>query len=96
MVTLNGGVDVLPDLDAVRGSGELVEIVGALMTLVLVVAVLMLIVAAVTWALSSWYGQYLVATRARVAVWVSLGAAALTGTGAAWANFLIGIGASLH
>jgi hypothetical protein len=96
MVTLNDGVDVLPDMGAVRGKDELVDILGALMTLVLVVAVLMLIVAAVTWALSSWSGQYLVAARARVAVWVSLGGAAFAGTGVAWINFLIDVGTSLH
>jgi steroid 5-alpha reductase family enzyme len=86
---------VYPNFGGVGGAGQLASIVGALLTLVLIVAVLMLIVCAVTWAISNAQGNYQAATRARTGLWVAVGAAALAGAGATWVNFLIHLGSSL-
>lgn len=87
--------DVFPNFDALDGAGQLKAVIGALLTIVLIIAVLMLIVCAITWAVSSSHGNYQAATKARSGLFVALGAAALAGAGVAWLNFLLGIGASL-
>ena len=88
-------MDVFPDFGAVGGASELKSIVGALLTFVLIIAVLMMIISAVTWALASAHGNFQTATRARVGLWVACGAAALAGAGVAWANFLLNVGSTL-
>jgi len=88
-------VSVFPNFGALDGAGQLKAVIGALLTFVLIIAVLMLIVCAVTWAVSSAHGNYQAATKARTGLWVALGAAALAGAGVAWMNFLLGVGASL-
>lgn len=87
--------DVYPDLDAVGGRDTLIGIIGALLTFVLIVAVLMLIVSAIIWAVSSASGNYQAATRGRTGVLVAVCAAALAGAGVAWMNFLLGVGENL-
>lgn len=62
---------------------------------VLITAVLMLIVSAIIWAISSSTGSPQTATKARLGVWVALGAAALAGAGVAWVNFLLSVGDGL-
>ncbi|MHB1235636.1 MAG: DUF6112 family protein [Microbacteriaceae bacterium] len=86
---------VFPNFGAVDGAGQLKAVIGALLTFVLIIAVLMLIVCAVTWAVSSSHGNYQASTKARTGLWVALGAAALAGAGVAWMNFLLGVGATL-
>ena len=88
-------MDIFPDFGAVGGAAELRSIIGALMTYVLIIAVLMIIVSAVTWAIATANGHYQTATRARLGLWVACGAAALAGLGVAWANFLLGVGSNL-
>lgn len=88
-------MDIFPDFGAVGGADELQSIVGALMTFVLIIAVLMMIISGVTWALASANGHFQTAARARIGVWVACGAAALAGVGVTWLNFLLGVGASL-
>ena len=87
--------DVYPDLDAVGGRDTLIGIIGALLTFVLIVAVLMLIISAIIWAVSSSSGNYHAAGRGRTGVLVAVGAAALAGAGVAWMNFLLGVGENL-
>ena len=77
------------------GAAELKSIAGALLTFVLIVAVLMIIISGVTWALASANGHLQTATRARIGLWVACGAAALAGSGVAWVNFLLGVGSQL-
>ncbi len=86
---------VFPDFGALDGAGQLKAVIGALLTFVLIIAVLMLIVCAVTWAVSSAHGNYQAATKARTGLFVALGTAALAGAGVAWMNFLLDVGASL-
>lgn len=87
--------DVYPDFGGVGGAAQLAPIVGALLTLVLIVAVLMLVVCAVTWAIASSHGNYRTARRARTGLWIAIGAAVLAGGAVTWANFLIRLGATL-
>jgi type IV secretory pathway VirB2 component (pilin) len=84
-----------PDFGAVGGSSELRAIVGALLTYGLVVAVLMVIVCAATWAIGSAQGSWQTASKAKTGLFVALGGAALTGGALAWANWLLGVGATL-
>ena len=86
---------VSPDFGAVAATGALAQIVGALLTVALISAVGMLIVCAVTWAISSNAGSWHTAARARTGVLVALGGAALTGGALAWANWLLHTGTSL-
>ena len=88
-------LDVYPDFDAVGGRSTLIGIVGALLTITLIVAVLMLIISAIVWAVSSSTGNITASTRGRVGVFVSIGAAALAGAGVAWLNFLLRVGTTL-
>lgn len=88
-------MDVFPDFGGVGGAADLRAIVGALLMFVLIVAVLMLIVCAIVWAIASSNGNYQAATKARTGLFVSLGVAALAGAGVAWVNFLLDVGAEL-
>lgn len=88
-------MDVSPDFDGLSGISELREIAGALLMFVLVVAVLMVIVSAIAWAIGSAHGNFQMATKGRVGVLVALGAAILAGGGVAWLNWLIGVGQQL-
>ena len=87
--------DVFPDFGAVGADAELRAVIGALLTFVLVIAVLMLIVSAIVWAVASANGNYQAATRARTGLFVALGAAVLAGGGVAWVNWLIDLGSTL-
>ena len=84
-----------PDFGAVGGSGQLRQIVGALLTYSLIVSVLMVVACAATWALGSANGSWQSATRAKTGLFVALGGAVLTGGALAWANWLIDVGATL-
>lgn len=88
-------MDVFPDFGAVGGSGQLRQIVGALLTYALITAALMVVVCAAAWGLASANGSWQAATKAKIGLVVALGGAALTGAALAWANWLIDIGASL-
>ena len=88
-------MDVFPDFGGVGGAGQLRAIVGALLMFVLIVAVLMLIVSAIVWAIAAAHGNYQAAGKARAGLWVSVGAAALAGAGIAWVNFLLDVGTRL-
>lgn len=84
-----------PNFGAVAASGELARVIGALLTITLVIAVGALVVCAVTWALTASTGHWHTAMRARTGVWIALAAAVLAGGALAWTNYLLGVGASL-
>ena len=88
-------MDVFPDFGGVGGAADLRSIVGALLMFVLIIAVLMLIVCAIVWAIASSSGNYQAATKARTGLLVALGAAVLAGAGVGWVNFLLGVGEQL-
>nr|WP_075889540.1 DUF6112 family protein [Actinomyces provencensis] len=85
-------MDVFPDFEGLGGIGELREVIGALLTFVLIIAVLMLIVSAIIWAVASAHGNHATASKARTGILVALGTAALAGGGVAWMNWLIALG----
>ena len=88
-------MDVFPDFEGLSGIGDLREVVGALLTFVLITAVLMLIVSAIIWAIATGTGNTSVAAKARAGVLVALGAAVLAGAAVAWINWLIHLGEQL-
>lgn len=88
-------MDVFPDFGGVGAADDLRMVIGALLMFVLIIAVLMLVVAAIIWAISSSTGNAHTATKARLGAWVALGTAALAGAGVAWINFLLGVGEQL-
>jgi len=87
--------DVYPNINGVGGAGRLKTVIGALMTIVLIVAVLMIVVCAAAWAVASSHGSYAAATKARTGLLVAVGVAALDGAAIAWLNFLLGVGPTL-
>ena len=88
-------MDVFPDFDGLGGIGDLKQVIGALLTIVLIVAVLMIIVSAICWAFGASNGNPALASKGRVGVLVGIGAAALAGAGVAWVNWLIALGNQL-
>lgn len=86
---------VYPDLGAVGAAADLQSIVGALLMFVLIVAVLMMIICGVTWALAAANGHFEVAARARMGLWVACGGSALAGVGVAWLDLLLDVGSNL-
>lgn len=84
-----------PDFGAVGVAGDLGLIVGALLTYGLIVAVLMLIVSATTWAIASSSGSWHTAQKAKLGCFVATGGAVLTGAALTWANWLLDIGPHL-
>lgn len=90
--TLLVTANVYPDLGGVGGRSTLISIVGALLTITLIVAVLMMIISAIVWAVSSSTGNAQSAAKGKVGVFVALGAAVLAGAAVAWMNFLLNLG----
>lgn len=89
-----GPTAVGPDFGAV-GAGDLRTIVGALLTYGLVVAVLMLVISASTWAIASSSGSWHTAQKAKLGCFVAIAGATLTGAALTWANWLLDIGPHL-
>jgi hypothetical protein len=85
---------VPPNLGAVTNTG-ISDVVGALLTITLVVAVCLLIGCAVAWAIATGTGAWQATARARTGVLVALGGAALAGGALAWTNWLLDTGARL-
>lgn len=88
-------MDVYPDFGGLGGIGDLKIVIGAMLTIILVVAVLMVIVSAILWAIASSTGNPGLASKGRTGVFVAIGAAALAGGGVAWINWLINLGGQL-
>ncbi len=86
---------VFPDFEGLSGIEDLREVAGAVLMFVLIVAVMMLIVSGVCWAIGSSNGNYQLAARGRAGVFVSFAGAILAGAGVAWLNWLITIGNQL-
>ncbi len=86
---------VFPDFGGVGADSELRAVIGALLMFVLIIAVLMLVVSAIIWAIASSTGNAHTATKARIGAWVALGTAALAGAGVTWVNFLLDVGERL-
>ena len=60
---------VFPDFGAVGGRDLILQVLGALLTVVLIFAVLMLLVSAIVWAIAAVHGNYQGASRGRIGSW---------------------------
>ena len=88
-------VDIQPNSNGLPGIGQLRTIVGASMTVGLILAVLALIIAAVVWALGSNSSNPHLAGRGKLGVLVALAAAIVTGASVALVNFFWNVGQSV-
>ena len=88
-------IDIDPNGTGLPGIEQLRIIVGAVMTVGLILSVLALIVSAIVWAIATAHGNYATASKGRIGVLVSVGAAVLAGGGVAWMNWLLNLGQQL-
>ena len=88
-------MDVFPDFGSLGGIGDLKQVIGAALMIVLIIAVLMMIVSAIIWTIATSTGNYSAAGKGRTGVLIALGAAILAGAGVAWVNWLISLGGQL-
>ena len=88
----DGPVNVNPNDNGLPGIAALRTIVGAVMTVGLILSVLALIVAAVVWAFGSHSANPHLATRGKTGVLIACGAAIITGGAVAFINFFWNVG----
>ena len=88
-------ITISPNSNGLPGIGQLRTIVGASMTIGLILAVLALVVSAVVWALGANSSNPHLAGRGKVGVLVGLGAAIVTGASVALVNFFWNVGQSV-
>lgn len=94
-MTTHSATAVGPDFGAIESSDSLSQLVGALLTYGLLIAVLMLVVCGSAWAVASAHGSWQAAVRAKAGLLVALAGAALIGGALSWANWLLDLGATL-
>jgi hypothetical protein len=87
-----GPINVNPNDNGLPGIAALRTIVGAVMTVGLILSVLALIVAAVVWAFGSHSANPHLATRGKTGVLIACGAAIITGAAVACINFFWNVG----
>ncbi|GAW49284.1 TonB-box containing protein [Nocardioides sp. PD653] len=92
---LQQDINIGPNSNGLPGISQLKNIVGATMTVGLVLAVLALIVSAVVWALGANSSNPHLAGRGKFGVLVGLGAAIITGASVALVNFFWNVGQSV-
>lgn len=85
-------IEIDPNSNGLSGIGQLRGIVGASMTVGLILAVLALIISAVVWALGANSSNPHLAGRGKLGVLVGLGAAIITGASVALVNFFWNVG----
>ena len=85
-------IDIDPNSSGLPGIAALRTIVGATMTVGLILAVLALIVSAIVWAYGANSSNPHLAGRGKIGVLVSCGAAIICGASVALVNFFWGVG----
>lgn len=85
-------IDIDPNSNGLPGIGQLRSIVGASMTVGLILAVLALVVSAVVWAMGANSSNPHLAGRGKLGVLVGVGAAVITGASVALVNFFWNVG----
>jgi hypothetical protein len=88
-------ISISPNSDGLPGIGQLRGIVGASMTVGLVLAVLALIISAIVWALGANSANPHLAGRGKLGVLVALGAAVVCGASVTLVNFFWHVGQSV-
>ena len=89
---LPANIDINPNDSGLPGIGALRTIVGAVMTIGLILSVLALIVSAVVWGFGSNSSNPHLASRGKVGVLISCGAAIITGASVTLINFFWNVG----
>ena len=85
-------IDINPNSNGLPGIGQLRNIVGAAMTVGLILAVLGLVISAVVWVLGANSSNPHLAGRGKLGVLVGVGAAVITGASVALVNFFWNVG----
>ena len=88
-------IDIDPNTDGLPGIEQLRAIVGAAMTVGLILAVLALIIAAVVWGYGANSSNPHLASRGKTGVLVSCGAAIICGASVTLVNFFWNVGQSV-
>lgn len=88
-------IDIDPNTDGLPGIEQLRVIVGAAMTVGLILAVLALIIAAVVWGFGANSSNPHLASRGKLGVLVSCGAAIVCGASVTLVNFFWTVGQSV-
>jgi hypothetical protein len=88
-------ITISPNSNGLPGIGQLRDVVGAAMTVGLILAVLALIISAIVWALGANSSNPHLAGRGKLGVLVGLGAAIVTGASVALVNFFWNVGQSV-
>jgi hypothetical protein len=88
-------INIGPNTDGLPGIATLRTIVGAVMTVGLILSVLALIVAAVVWGFGANSSNPHLASRGKLGVLVSCGAAVLCGAAVTLVNFFWNVGQSV-
>jgi len=94
-VTVFTDISIDPNTEGLPGIGELRTIVGAVMTVGLILAVLAVIVAAIVWAFGANTSNPHVAGRGKSGVLVAAAAAAICGASVTLVNFFWDVGQSV-
>ncbi|GAC1383938.1 MAG: hypothetical protein NVSMB48_18120 [Marmoricola sp.] len=92
---LPADINISPNSNGLPGISQLRTIVGASMTVGLVLAVLALIVSAIVWALGANSSNPHLAGRGKTGVLIAMGAAIITGAAVALVNFFWNVGQSV-
>jgi hypothetical protein len=91
-VALAAQINISPNSDGLPGIAQLREIVGATMTIGLILAVLALLISAIVWALGSNTSNPHLAGRGKLGVLIALGAAIVCGASVSLVNFFWNVG----
>jgi len=89
---LPANIDISPNDSGLPGIAALRTVVGAVMTIGLILSVLALIVSAVVWGFGSNSSNPHLASRGKVGVLISCGAAIITGASVTLINFFWDVG----
>ena len=88
-------IDIDPNSNGLPGIEQLRIIVGAVMTVGLILSVLALIVSAIIWAYGSNSSNPHLSSRGKIGVLISCGAAVVCGASVTLINFFWGVGQSV-
>ncbi len=88
-------VDINPNSDGLPGISQLRTIVGAVMTIGLILSVLALIVSAIIWGFGANSSNPHLAGRGKIGVLISCGAAVICGASVTLINFFWNVGQSV-
>ncbi|UOR02364.1 DUF6112 family protein [Leucobacter allii] len=89
-------IDINPNSDGLPGIAQLREIVGAVMTAGLILAVLALIISGIIWGFGANSSNPHLATRGKTGVLVCCGAAILCGAAVTLVNFFWTVGQAVN